>query len=103
MGQFKEKKTESNVEVKRKENSELMETSNWKRTFHYDAKPFKVRSRTSEICYSCSTYHLPALPSVSVQNMTRRCSEELRSNVPRKLSNSQFRKLSLPTIGLDVV
>ena len=100
MGQLKEKNTGNKVEEKRKENSELVETS---RPNIPTPKPFKVRSRISEICYSFSYYHLPSLPSVSVKNMTRRysaISEDLRLNVPpRKSSNSQFRKLSLPIIG----
>ena len=99
MVQLKEKNTGNNVEEKRKENSELVENS---KPNIPTPKPFKVRSRISGICYSCSYYHLPSLPSVSVKNMTRRysdMSEDFLLNVPRKSSNSQFRKLSLPIIG----
>ena len=61
-------------------------------------RPFKIRSRTSAICFSCAHCH-SLQPSASAPNMTRKFSEELRLNVPRKSGKRQFRKLSLPMVG----
>lgn len=64
-------------------------------------KPFKVRSRSSGICFSCSHCHTQPLPSASVPNMARKCSEEYRLSVPWKSSKAQLRKLSVPMAAAD--
>ena len=61
------------------------------------SKPFRVRSRTSGICFSCSHCNLQGLrPSASVPNMTRKCSEEHRSHTSLNSNMARFRKLSVP-------
>ena len=61
------------------------------------SKPFRVRSRTSGICFSCSHCNLQGLRlSASVPNMTRKCSEEHRSHTSLNSNMARFRKLSVP-------
>lgn len=68
-----------------------------KKTKMQASKRFRVRSRTSGICFSCSHCHLQGLrPSASIPNMTRKCSEEHRSHTPLNSNMARFRKLSVP-------
>lgn len=63
------------------------------------ATPFKVRSRTSGVCFSHSHCHVHPLPSVNVPNKARKYSEaEFRINSTRSgFKNGHFpRKLSTP-------
>ena len=62
-------------------------------------KHFRVRSRASGICFSCSRCHsrchLQRLPSESMPNIATKHSEEY----PWKSTKTKFRKLSVPVMG----
>ena len=62
-------------------------------------KPFKVRSRTSGICFACTQLHLQNFSGMELPKMTKKCSEELHlsSDFPWKSRKTNFRKISLPT------
>ena len=62
-------------------------------------KPFKVRSRTSGICFACTQLHLQNISGMELPKMTKKCSEELHlsSDIPWKSHKTNFRKISLPT------
>ena len=67
-----------------------------KKTNMQTSKPFRVRSRTSGICFSCSHCHLQGLrSSASLPNMTRKCSEEHRLHTSLNSNMARFRKLSV--------
>lgn len=55
-------------------------------------KPFRVRSRASGVCFSCSYCHLQRLPSASLPNKARRGSEKYSW----ESTKTPFRKLSVP-------
>lgn len=68
-----------------------------KKTKMQTSKPFRVRSRTSGICFSCSHCHMQDLrPSASVPNMTRKCSEKHLSHTLLNSNMERFRKVSVP-------
>lgn len=90
-----------NTERSVKENPSIKESSeieNKNKTNATTPKLFKVRSRRSGICFSCS--HFPSR-SVNVSNTARKCSEEKQFNCPPWKSNeTQFRKLSIGRVML---
>ena len=57
-------------------------------------KLFRVRSRTSGICFSCCRCHLQRLPSESMPNIATKYSEEY----PWKSTETKVRKLSVPVM-----
>lgn len=68
-----------------------------KKTKIQTSKPFRVRSHTSGICFSCSHCPMQDLrPSASVPNMTRKCSEKHLSHTLLNSNMERFRKLSVP-------
>ena len=59
-------------------------------------KPFRVRSRASGVCFSCSHCHLQRLPSASLPNIATGRGAEV---YPCKPTKTPFRKLSVPAMG----
>ena len=63
-------------------------------------RPFKVRSRTSGICFACTQLHVKNFSGMELPKMTKICSDDLHlsSDVPWKSceTHMHFRKLSLP-------
>ena len=63
-------------------------------------RPFKVRSRTSGVCFACTQLHVKNFSGTELPKMTKICSDELHlsSDVPWKSckTHMHFRKLSLP-------
>lgn len=57
-------------------------------------RPFKVRSRTSGICFACTQLHVKNFSGMELPKMTKIC--HLSSDVPWKTCKTHFRKLSLP-------
>ena len=80
-------------------NSQMTLTETSKRNVT-SASPFRVRTRTSGICYSLSHSHLAPLPSVHVPNIGRKNSSEadfrLNSSYPGMRKGEFRRKLSTP-------
>ena len=57
-------------------------------------RPFKVRSRTSGICFACTQLYVKNFSGMELPKMTKIC--HLSSDVPWKSCKTHFRKLSLP-------